>query len=56
MSAAKKITTITANPIPTTDFIFVDTPKKEHKPKNCISTMLLINIDEIKIANNSIIS
>ena len=52
---ANVITKITAEPIPAAVLVFLDTPRKGHKPKNWLSTTLLTNEDEISMINKSLI-
>lgn len=49
-----EITPITAPPIPAAVFIFFDTPRKGHRPKNWLNTTLLTNAVLIAITNKFI--
>ena len=51
MKEASTITKVTARPIPVAVSIFLETPKKEHIPRNLDKTKLLINNADINIVN-----
>jgi hypothetical protein len=53
---AHVITKITANPIPIAPLVFLDTPKKGHKPRNLDRTKLFTNIAPTAITSKFSIS